>query len=566
MQEREISLKDMLFCALRKWRKIVIFAIICAILIGSFAAGSRVVEMKDPENLEIWQNQYEVALGSYWAAINNVDRQIAENERLASQVELEIERLDIKKTDYEGNLEDLEAKIVYYEALIEDCNDNIEQLNLEKEKLEYYLEYRKEQNENSLLMDIDPYDVNVYEVYLRIDSGYEILPGNTYQNQDPTPELIETYRLLVNNTEFYEKMITSLDLKTEVRYLTEVISVGGYGMNSIKIRVISDSADWAKDVGDYIADAIKSSQAHVVLSIADHDLVEYNVNSYSVVDLGVYSQQYAYIQEERNYEVSLRDVDMSILSVESDIRSIDTDIRHFRQNIEDTLIAINELPITKKSLEDKAAEYKDANFELQTERMELLKKPEPQYQGYTARNIATGFVKFAVVGGIVGAIIAAVYFAVVGIMRGKILSADQACCAINGKFFGYWPKAAKKRFAAIDRWIDGMSGRKTSDVAEDLVMSNIAVACEGMSSVVLCGGASKETIETIAGTMADQLPQIKVVCGATIDTDPAVVRGVAECDAVILVEEIDKSGLNAAIQLNEQLKSTNKSVLGVILN
>ena len=43
MQEKEISLKDMLFCALRKWRKIVIFAIICAILMGSVVAGFRAI-------------------------------------------------------------------------------------------------------------------------------------------------------------------------------------------------------------------------------------------------------------------------------------------------------------------------------------------------------------------------------------------------------------------------------------------------------------------------------------------------------------------------------------------
>ena len=91
MQEREISIKDMLFCALRKWRKIVIIGIIVAILMGSFVAATRAIDMKDPKKIEMWQNEYDVAYGSYWAAINNVDRLIAENERLASQVELEIE-------------------------------------------------------------------------------------------------------------------------------------------------------------------------------------------------------------------------------------------------------------------------------------------------------------------------------------------------------------------------------------------------------------------------------------------------------------------------------------------
>ena len=570
MQEREISLKDMLFTALRGWRKIVVFAIICAVLFGSFTAVTRVMDMNDPKMLEKWNMEYEVAYGSYRAEINNLDRQIADNDRLASQAELEIERLDIKKADYEGNLADLEAKIEYYKARIEDCKDNIEQLKLEKEKLEYYLDYRKEQNKNSLLMAIDPYNVNVYESFLRIDSGYEILPGNTYQNHDPTPEIIETYRLLVNNTEFYEKMITELGLKTEVRYLTEIISVSGYGMNSIRIRVISDNKVDAEKIGNYIAAEIKSVQTNVIASIADHELVEYNTNSYSVVDLNVYTQQHGYIQEERNYEASLRDVDMSILTTESDIRGIDTDIRHFLQDIEDIKIAISELPIEKKSLEDKISEYHDANFEFKSERIKLLEKPEPQYGGYTVLSVITGFIKFAVIGGVVGALLAVIYVAVMGIINGKILSSEQICGMVNTKFFGYWPKTGKKKFAFVDRWIDRMSGREvkgmTPEDATNLVLSNVSVEGNDKTKIMLCGGASKEIINEVACKIKNQLPDVEIICGTTIDVDSVVVRGIAECDAAILVEQLDKSGLNAVVQINEQLAKRNKSVLGVILN
>ena len=570
MQEREISLKDMLFTALRGWRKIVVFAIICAVLFGSFTAVTRVMDMNDPKMLEKWNMEYEVAYGAYWAEINNLDRQIAENDRLASQAELEIERLDIKKADYEGNLADLEAKIEYYKARIEDCKDNIEQLKLEKEKLEYYLEYRKEQNKNSLLMAIDPYNVNVYESFLRIDSGYEILPGNTYQNQDPTPEIIETYRLLVNNTEFYEKMITELGLKTEVRYLTEIISVGGYGMNSIRIRVISDNKADAEEIGNYIVAEIKAVQTNVIASIADHELVEYNTNSYSVVDLNVYTQQHGYIQEERNYEASLRDVDMSILTIESDIRGIDTDIRHFLQDIEDIKIAISELPIEKKSLEDKISEYHDVNFEFKSERIKLLEKPEPQYEGYTVLSVITGFIKFAIIGGVVGAALAAIYVAVMGIINGKVLSSEQICGMVNTKFFGYWPKTGKKKFAFVDKWIDRMSRREvkgmTPEDATNLVLSNVSVEGNDKAKIMLCGGASKEIINEVACKIKNQLPDVEIICGTTIDVDSVVVRGIAECDAAILVEQLDKSGLNAVVQINEQLAKRNKSVLGVILN
>lgn len=570
MQEREISIKDMLFCALRKWRKIVIIGIIVAILMGSFVAATRAIDMKDPKKIEMWQNEYDVAYGSYWAAINNVDRLIAENERLASQVELEIERLNIKKTNYEANLQNIMADIAYYEALIEDYRANIKKLDAEKERLEYYLEYRKAQNENSLLMNIDPYDVNVYEVYLRVDSGYEILPGNVFQNVDPTSEIIQTYCLLINNTGFYNKLITDLNFDTEVRYLTEVVSIGAYGDNSVRVRVISNDKAWAKEVAEYMSDAIEASHNNVELSIAEHELVKYNTNSYSVVDLGTYATQQSNKQEVLNYESSIRSVEMSVMQVEESIRDLNNTIRLSNQEIDEIEIAITEIPLAKKALNDQINSYNDANYELKSNRIELLKNPKPEYQGYTVQSIIVGFIKFAVIGGVIGVIIAAIYIAVMGIMNGRVLSSEQVSYALNSKFFGYWPKTGKKKFAFVDRWIDRMYSRKSKDMtperATNLVLSNVAVACDGISKIMLCGGANKETIDGVACAIKEQLSDVDIISGSTIDVDPDVVRGVSECDAVILVEQLDKSDLNAAAQIKDQLDKANKPILGVILS
>lgn len=570
MQETEINLSDVLFAALRKWRKIIVFAIICAVAAGVVAGAVRAVQMNDPAKVELWKTEYEVAYGSYWAGIHDLDRQISENERLASQAELAIEKLDLKKADYEGNLEDLAAKITYYEALVEDYKAKIENLQLEKEKLNYYLAYRQEQNENSLLMDIDPYNVNVYESYLRVDSGYEILPGSTYQNVDPTAELLQTYRLLVNSTSFYDKMISDLKLNTEVRYLTEVISVAAYGTNSLRIRVISDSVNWAKMVGEYVAEAVLAEHDRVALSVAEHELAEYNTNSYAVVDLDIYSRQYAFIQEAINYEAEIRGVDTSILNTEADIREMNTDIRAFRQQIEDTYLAINELPLQAQAYENEIVAYEEANYDLRAEQLVLLDEDEPEYEGYTPLSILTGFVKFAVIGGVVGAVVAALYFAVAGILSGKVLSSGQLCLAVGSEFFGFWPKTSKKRFAFVDRWIGLASGvtnpEMTPEIEKDLVLSNAAVACGGKTKVMLCGGGARETVAAVADAVKEQVPGVELISGGTIGFDPNVVRGLSECDAVILVEQMDKSSLTAAVQLKDRAKAMGKPVVGVVLS
>ena len=309
--------------------------------------------------------------------------------------------------------------------------------------------------------------------------------------------------------------------------------------------------------------------SELIASIADHDLVEYNSNSYSVVDLDTYSKQVAFKQEEMNYEAAIRDVDMSILRVEENIRSINTDIRYSNQEIEEIEIAITELPLEEKALRDEVNGYYDANFELKTERLELAKKPEPEYRGYTTVSVITGFVKYAIIGGVAGCVLAAIYFAVIGAMGGKVISSKQACDVLDAKLLGYWPKTSKKRLAFVDRWIGRLSGTEknvTAEVATSLVLSNVSVACGSDTKTILCcGGAAKETIDAVAAAIAEQLPNVKVISGTTIDVDPEVVRGAAQCDGVVLVEQIDKSGLNAVINIKEQLKRNEKDLLGIIM-
>jgi hypothetical protein len=83
---------------------------------------------------------------------------------------------------------------------------------------------------------------------------------------------------------------------------------------------------------------------------------------------------------------------------------------------------------------------------------------------------------------------------------------------------------------------------------------------------MLCGGAAKEIIAEVADAVKAQLEGVEVICGGTIGADPVVVRGVAECDAIVLVEQLDKSDLSAAVQIKERAQAMNKPVLGVVVH
>jgi hypothetical protein len=68
----------------------------------------------------------------------------------------------------------------------------------------------------------------------------------------------------------------------------------------------------------------------------------------------------------------------------------------------------------------------------------------------------------------------------------------------------------------------------------------------------------------LAEAVKAQLQNVEVLSGGTIEADPAVVRGVANCDAVILMEQLNRSSINAAVALKERSQAMEKAVLGVI--
>ena len=569
MENIELNLMDLIFNVFRKWRVIIIFALVCAILAGAAIAYGRMTDMNDAEKQEKWKSEYEIALGAYQAGFADLDRQISENERLATQTEYEIAHLEDKQGDYEAAIADMEAQIAYHESLIEDYRLDNDMLSYEREQLGYYLTYCKEQNENSLLMKIDPYHVNVYEAYIRVDSGYEILPENTYQNIDHTAELLQTYLLFVEKSNFYDQMIADLKLNTEVRYLTEVISVTNYNINSLCIRVLSDSPIWAKTVGEYVADAILSAHGQVSASIAAHEITEYNVIAYTAVDMDIYSRQKTQIQTAFQYEEDIRNVNTAMLNNEAAIRDMNVENRELQNMIYDLELAIDNLPLEKQAMEDAVSKYRDSNFSLQQKRLKLLATPKPQYAGYTVTDVIRDGVIFAVIGFVAGAVVLALYYVVAAIMAGKILSATQICDTLQCEFFGVWPQKKKKAFAFIDRRIEGMAGnaagKVSAEVAKNLVLANATVACGGMKKVMLCGGAEESVIAALSAEMKAQLPGVAVISGGTIDSDPAVVRGLAECDAVILIEQVNRSAMTAAVQLKNRAKALDKPVLGCVL-
>ena len=134
---REISLNDLFFCALAKWRLLLVFTFCGALLLGVF--------------------------GTYRAVKNNGSG--ANQEQDAEAYEKAMKTYDASKNYYEQQLANIETSLAQQDYI----------------------------RDHSVMLKIDPY--NTYRTVLAyyINTGYEIIPELYYQDPNYTAVITNSY-------------------------------------------------------------------------------------------------------------------------------------------------------------------------------------------------------------------------------------------------------------------------------------------------------------------------------------------------------------------------------------
>ena len=165
--EQEIDLKDLMFVVLHKWKITIAIAMVFAILLGGVKGALTYRSESDPEVIEQREEDYQNALIQY--------------ERDTAAYNREIKNLT------------------------EDISNQEDYLN------------------NSVLMNMSPYDVCEARADLFIKTDYEIMPGMVFQNIDYTNTILQAYQSVMTSTAFLEDVTRATGLKPQ--HLQELISV-----------------------------------------------------------------------------------------------------------------------------------------------------------------------------------------------------------------------------------------------------------------------------------------------------------------------------------------------------
>ena len=236
--ERVIDLKDLLHTVTKKWRKILVGAVIIGLLTALYQGYSGLRVLLDSEELAALREKYEIALADYDAT----------GERLRTTI------ADLREQS----------------------------------------ERQQEYNSKSELMAIDPMNKWEGSIQLYIDSLYQVNPGMSFQNIDLSNRLVWAYSSYLQSGELLSEIVQQTDAIDEIRFLSEIYNVSANNNTAtIEIHCIGKSEADVIALLDLLKQKTEDRYGDIRDAIGDHSCRILTESVFSTIDLKLDAQQKA---------------------------------------------------------------------------------------------------------------------------------------------------------------------------------------------------------------------------------------------------------------------------------
>lgn len=266
-QEKEINLKRLFYKALRSWRKAALAAVVGAVVLGGTKCTVELVKISDPEVVEERQRKYEGELAKY---------------------------------QMDGDL-----------------------IRKEMDALEASLTQQTDYNENSVLMEIDPYDEWKGSIDFYVETDWQIMPDSSYQNQNVANQIVRVYNTYITNGELYQYVLERMGSDMEIRYLREVLSASADAENFlIHFTVRGVSQEECQKLLDYIEEGMKTKQSEVLASVGEFRLLTTNSSTYSQINYELEKSQKDNLQSITDMNMSYSAKQFELIEWEKDEEKI----------------------------------------------------------------------------------------------------------------------------------------------------------------------------------------------------------------------------------------------------
>ena len=216
-EEEEISLIELMVQLLSGWKKILLLALLFALLLGGYRGVKGLQERSAQGGTAEAEEKYQTDLAAYEA----------------------------QKTMLEGQIANVSESI--------------------RQKTAY--------SEGSALMRLDPYNYAAASVVYYIDAHYTVDPNATMQPTDPTSRLVRAYETGLQQADFYQYMADALGGSLAAADLQELVTVQAEADTAIlSINVAAENLSQAETIEQAVQQYVEALQSEISGKVADHGL------------------------------------------------------------------------------------------------------------------------------------------------------------------------------------------------------------------------------------------------------------------------------------------------------
>lgn len=399
-----------------------------------------------------------------------------------------------------------EAARAESDAQADMLKDHIETAKHRVEKAREYLA-------ESPLMKLDPYDKYESHVVLSVGALDESEYVRAYQDTLGTPvdyvvaKILQQYELYWNKVDV-SRLYAGTDYEDMAeKYIRELVTVVRSQGSTLVITASAESEENAQVLCQRAAEAICQAQDAMAAATFTHELVQISEGTREMVDYNL----------DRSQIIAMEKYDEYMLELE---------------------------------------EYKADLKKIQRPALETL---------VTMSDAVRTAVIWAILGGLVGFVLACGTVWMIYIVRDDVETSRQAEAILGAPFFGC--AAGKKGFfhRVADRFV-GERYWRDPQMAADYISENLISRLPEKTSVALLSTAD---IQEDTALLSQVLEAMKargcaVRFAANAGQNPAAIAALRECEYLVMAERLGCSNRNAMLCVQQQAKQLNAELIGFI--
>ena len=470
--EEEIDLVALMVTLLHKLKPILLTAVVCAVLFGGFA-GIKAIRGADKDTLKAQR--------------------------------LEDEEYQQKKRDYE------EVQALY--------KQNVDSNTQQQQNAAAAVERTQEYMEKSVLNNLDPYNVWNAKTDLYISTGYQIMPGMSYQNPDRTGAVLAAYSSALNDGAILNEIAAQVG--TEANYLRELVSVDYSTYSQIlTITIMGESPEFVDEVMEALLGQMAAVKGNITDIISSHTVTTIARSSYNSVSTSLMDRQKANIDQ--------------LTELENRIEALQLD----RQKL-------------------------DNAFQTDTDAWNNVEEP---VIGGAASSVA----KYLLIGFLLGGVLACGVVVVKFLLDGMVYSASELNRSTGLPVLGALASDRTKKAGKLDAKLYQMEGRPDGSADAEmlcLMAQTIRSRAPEAKNILVTGDLPADQLEALAAALqaTEPLRGQSVTAAESILKAAATVPHVVAADAIVLAADCTVTRTDAVREQNEKIVRLGKQILGCVV-